>query len=291
MDDRSFDAALIHASESRWSGMLRAMKDDEQVGVVFMREGHVAWAVSNSQTENFGSFLERIGMVPKERLNEVVQKYRALGKTKKLGALLEEAGLISRAALRECLKAHVRAALAAMRRDPLITFQARDGEMSIDASLVFLLSEVFPETGENIPETSGESEENTAPSPPEPPSADGGLLEELGHLPGYLYSFVADTAGEVLSLHAADGVQPDIDRILPGILAWIRSSLGMDLMEMGMLQLAFIQSEKGSLFAHMTCADNRYFLAVACDDTAKLGVIKHKVAEQLSIVQRFLEKR
>jgi len=100
IDGHPFRDALKNAVEIRWSGILRAVKDSEQVGVVVMRDGHIAWAVSNSQTENFGSFLERIGMVPKEKLNEVVQKYRSLGKTKKLGALLEEAGLISHATLR-----------------------------------------------------------------------------------------------------------------------------------------------------------------------------------------------
>ena len=66
------------------------MKDGEQIGSVFMRDGLVAWAVSNNQTENFGSFLERIGLIPKEKLNEIAAKYRALGKAKKLGTLLEE---------------------------------------------------------------------------------------------------------------------------------------------------------------------------------------------------------
>ena len=61
------------------------MKDAEQIGSVFMRDGHVAWAVSKNQTENFASFLERIGLIPKEKLSEIVARYKALGKAKKLG--------------------------------------------------------------------------------------------------------------------------------------------------------------------------------------------------------------
>ena len=117
IDGHSFDVALRNAVEVKWSGILNAMKDSQQVGVVVLRDGHIAWAVSNTQTENFASFLERIGMVPKDRLDEVVLKYRSLGKSKKLGALLEETGLISHATLRECLKAHVSAAISSMMDD------------------------------------------------------------------------------------------------------------------------------------------------------------------------------
>lgn len=295
IDGRPFAIALKNAADSRWSGMLRAMKDEEQVGVVFMRDGHIAWAVSNKQRENFGSFLERIGMVPKDKLNDVVQKYRSLGKSKKLGALLEEAGLISHATLRECLKAHVRSAIASMLDDPLIRLQAKDGEMSIDASMVFLLSEVFPEPGETslagTPDSPGANEDSGVVSDAAVSEGDG-LLDELVPLPGYLYSFVADTKGKILSFHVSEGVQLDIDRILPAVTAWIQSSsIGTVEMEMGTVQFAFIQSEKGSLFAQMTDADNRFFLAVACDTTAKLGVVKHKVAEQMPIVRQFLENQ
>jgi hypothetical protein len=288
-----FPVALKNAAEMRWSGILRAVKDAEQVGVIVMRDGHVAWAVSNIQTENFGSFLERIGMIPKEKLDEVVRKYRSLGKTKKLGALLEEAGLISHATLRECLKAHVRAAISSLLDDPLIILEARNGEMAIDASLIFMLNEVY-----SVPdETSADAE----PPPVEVAAGGGGgeetcaaseteILQELSLLPGYLYSFVANMAGKVLALHGSDGATVNADRVVPAVLAWIStSSLSSVEMETGAVMFAFMQCETGSLFVHLVGADNRHFVAVACNENAKLGVVRHKISEMLPTVRRFTE--
>jgi len=277
----------------RWSGILRAVKDSEQVGVIVMSDGHVAWAVSNIQTENFGTFLERIGMLPKEKLDEVVRKYRSLGKTKKLGALLEESGLISHATLRECLKAHVRAALSSLLDDPGIILEARNGEMAIDASLIFMLSEVYPvpdkAPADTEPVFAGvAAEDNSGKEICAAPETE--ILQELSFLPGYLYSFVADLAGKVLALHGSDGSTVNADRVVPAVLAWISTaSLSSVEMETGAVMFAFMQGETGSLFVHMTGADNRHFVAVACNEDAKLGVVRHKIAELLPTVRRFTE--
>lgn len=278
-----FPVALRNASQVRWSGILRAVRDSEQVGVVVMRDGHVAWAVSNIQTENFASFLERIGMVPKEKLNEVVRKYRTLGKSGKLGALLEEAGLISHATLRECLKAHLHAAITSMLDDPRIFLEARNGELSIDDGMVFMLSEVCPDSEAFV----AASEQHRLPpgGAEEQPAVEAAILECLAALPGYLYSFVADMTGKVLTLHVQDGMDADVDTVVPAVLAWLStSSLSSSKMEIGRVMFAFLQGEAGSLFVHMTDTDS-CFLAVACDEDARLGVVKHKIAELLPVIR------
>jgi hypothetical protein len=261
--------------------------------VVVMRDGHIAWAVSNSQTENFASFLERIGMVPKEKLNEVVQKYRTLGKSKKLGALLEEAGLISHSTLRECLKAHVRAALSSMMDDPDILLEARHGEMAIDASLIFLLGEVMPGSGEEpapqvavdtVPDANEGSREE-APHKEEPT-----VLQELSSLSGYLYSFVADMNGRILSFHQSEDVQVETDHVVPAILAWLNASCqNSPEMKMGRVRFTFLTCETGSLFIHMVDADSRHFVAVACDTSARMGVVMHKISEIVPTVRKDTE--
>jgi len=282
IDGQPFYIALKNAVEIRWSGILRAVKDSEQVGVVVMRDGHIAWAVSNAQTENFGSFLERIGMVPKEKLDEVIKKYRSLGKSKKLGALLEEAGLISHATLRECLKAHVRAAISSLMEDPGISLEARHGEMIIDASLVFLLSEVLQDSGD---EGSGASmEDETAPE------EDFGQVDRqnnvpraltaLSALPGYQYSFVADMSGVIHALHMGDDVQVDVDNLVPPILPWLSIVCrNTPEIKMGRLRFTFLDCDAGSMYIRMIDDDNRFFLAVACDRNAKMGVAMHKISE------------
>lgn len=282
IDGQPFYDALKNVVEIRWSGILRAVKDSEQVGVVVMRDGHIAWAVSNAQTENFGSFLERIGMVPKEKLDEVIKKYRSLGKSKKLGALLEEAGLISHATLRECLKAHVRAALSSLMQDPGVSLEARHGEMIIDASLVFLLSEVLPDSED---EGQGVSSENETASeedfePDDRQSNAPRALASLSALPGYQYSFVADMSGMINALHVGDGVRMDADNIVPPVLAWLSAACrNTPEIKLGRLRFTFLDCDAGSIYIRMIDDDNRYFLAVACDRNARMGVVMHKISE------------
>ena len=293
IDGHSFSVALRNAVEIKWSGILNAMKDSQQVGVVVLRDGHVAWAVSNSQTENFASFLERIGMVPKDRLDEVVLKYRALGKSKKLGALLEETGLISHAILRECLKAHVSAAISSMMDDSGITLQARGGEMVVDTSLIFLLSEVYP--GLEVDDLSAvsvnvaadsDAGEKKAESQPE----EREFLQALAVLPGYLYSVVSDTEGNQLAYHVADGVSVDTSQLIPSLLVWLgASSLSSNELKMGKVLFEFVQCEEGSLFLHMVDNGSSCFLVVACDEKAKPGVVKHKMSELIPDIRKLTE--
>lgn len=295
IEGRPFSDALRSAAGMKWSGIMRAMKGGGQVGVVVMRDGHIAWAVSDSQTENFGSFLERIGMVPRDRLNEVVEKYRSLGKSKKLGSLLEEAGLLSHATLRECLRAHVTAALASMAGDEQIRLLARNGEMAVDASLIFMISEVMPDSPATI-------EPEPLPSVPEPePEAPhagaalaergGEMLKGLASLGGYQYSFVADSRGKVLAFHAADGVPFQPELAVPATCAWIGASLLSSAgMAMGKAVFSFVQYESGALFAQLADSDGNRFLAVSLDERGKLGVVMHKVAELIPLVRNFAEE-
>lgn len=293
IDGHSFPVALRNAVEIKWSGILNAMKDSQQVGVVVLRDGHVAWAVSNTQTENFASFLERIGMVPKDRLDEVVLKYRSLGKSKKLGALLEETGLISHALLRDCLKAHVSAAISSMMADSEIILQARGGEMVVDTSLIFLLSEVYPALQEEAlsevlshdPKDADTLNENEESLP-----VDRVILQGLAALPGYLYSVVSNTGGDQLAYHVADGVSVDTTQLLPSILVWLgASTLSSNELKIGKVLFGFVQSEEGSLFVHMVDTRNNYFLAVVCDEKAKLGVVRHKMSELIPDVRKLTE--
>jgi predicted regulator of Ras-like GTPase activity (Roadblock/LC7/MglB family) len=288
IDGHPFRDALKNAVEIRWSGILRAVKDSEQVGVVVMRDGHIAWAVSNSQTENFGSFLERIGMVPKEKLNEVVRKYRSLGKSKKLGALLEEAGLISHSTLRECLRAHVSAALSSMMDDPGILLDARHGEMAIDASLVFLLGEVVPEAGEQFTPVTADVVPSASDAPREETlsEVETAALQELSSLPGYMYSFVADVSGRIHSIHQSDDVQLETNRVVTAVCAWLEASCSCSPeMKLGSVRFTLLTCENGSIFVQMVDGDTRDFVAVACDKNARMGVVMHKISEVVSTIR------
>jgi len=281
--------SLKKAEQSKWSGMLRAKRADQQVGVVVMHDGHVAWAVSNGLAEDFSSVLERIGMVSREKLsaaNHALQNHRSLGKTMSLGALLMEECLISPSVLRTCFRTQVSAALASLMKTPLLSLHPEDERLSVDASLLFHLNEVLPGT-----EKAGEpalDSLSAAPGGESPVETE--LLKGLALLPGYRYSFIAGMEGRLLASHRADEVQVQVDHIIPKTITWLSAACTIsEETEMGLVDSAFLQGDAGSLFAQMTDERKRFFVAVSFSSAGKLGVIKHKISDLIPALRRFTE--
>jgi hypothetical protein len=293
IDGLPFIDALHKTAETKWGGILRVMKDAEQIGSVFMRDGHVAWAVSNNQTDTFGSFLERIGMIPKEKLSEIVGRYKALGKAKKLGTLLEEEGLISHAKLRECLRAHIRAAIASILDDPKVLIKASHGEMIVDANLMFLLNEVLPEhylAGEPGDARSIKTGPETKPDEVADAEKAVDILGNLAILPGYRFSFLSEKNGKLLALHKADSTL-NIGESAAKAIAWINSSaINAADGHFGKMECIIMEHGNGLLVTQWMDNERRCFVTGSFDKDGKLGVIKHKISEMIpSIRQLFAE--
>ncbi len=281
---------LKNAAGLSWSGMLRANLAGKRVGVVVMHQGRVAWAVSDSLAEDFSSVLERVGLVSRDKLmaaNHALQSQRSQGNKLSLGALLVEECLISTTLLRTCFKTHVTAAIASLVETPLLSLQAENETVAVDTDLLFHLGEVLPGTGPGL----------ILPPPARPAARRMGsatgmtkdeLLTGLASLPGYRYSFIADTDGNLLTCHRDDAVQVELERIIPKALAWLSSACTIsEETEMGLVVSSFLHGETGSLFAQMTDATNRFFVAVSFSPDGKLGVIKHKISELIPTVRRF----
>ena len=103
-DDR--DGALkelLRVARAQWTGQLFFSAAGQVEGSIVLYEGRVAWAVSAQHQEDLGTFLWRLGRVSKAQIAEVRRKYEKHLGARKLGSLLEEEGLITRAALRRCL--------------------------------------------------------------------------------------------------------------------------------------------------------------------------------------------
>lgn len=292
IDGLPFIDALKKTVDKRWSGILRVTKESEQIGSVFMRDGNVAWAVSKNQTENFTSFLERIGLIPKEKLSEIISKYKALGKSKKVGELLEEEGLITHDKLRECLGAHIRAAIASMMDDPLVLIEASHGEMVVDANLLFLLDEVLPDQcpadealdagscGDAPREDQNRSENNDK------------LIDILGNLAaiqGYRHSFISGADGKLLALHKSDA-DPDPEAAVSSATTWINSSATHSAsVYFGKMECLILEHENGLLIAQSVDNEKQCFVAVSFEKDGKLGVIKHKITELIPSIRQFTE--
>jgi hypothetical protein len=291
IDGLPFINALLKTAEKKWGGILRVMIDAEQIGSVFMRDGHVAWAVSKNQTENFGSFLERIGLIPKEKLSEIVGRYKALGKAKKLGTLLEEEGLISRAKLRECLRAHIRAAIASMMDDPAVVIKASHGEMIVDANLLFLLNEVLP--GHYLAGEPGDARSfETGPENIRNGAADAekaiDFLGNLALLPGYRFSFLADANGNLLALHKADSTL-DVGETSAKAIAWINSSaINAADGHFGKMECIIMEHGNGLLVTQWMDNERQCFVTGSFDKDGKLGVIKHKISEMIPSIRHLI---
>lgn len=268
--------ALKHAAVSKWSGMLRARVAGEQIGVIVMHDGQVAWAASRNQAEDFSSVLERVGLVSREALataNHALRNHRSLGKTADLGALLAEECLISPDLLRRCFRTHMSAAISSLAETPRLSLQAEDETVSVDASLLFDLNELLP----------------TVPEPPEELEKER-LLTGLTLLAGYRYSFIADTDGNLLAYHLADSVDIQVERIIPKALAWLSAACTLSTeTEMGLVLSAYLHGETGSLFAQMTDFSKQFFVAVSFGSAGKLGVIKHKISDLIPEIRRFTE--
>lgn len=284
--------ALKKAAEIKWGGFLRIIKDTEQIGSVFMRDGDFAWAVSKNQTENFGSYLERIGLVPKEQHSEIVEKFKLLGKTKKFGALFEEAGLISHSKLRECLMAHIRNAISSMMGDSQIVVKAKYGEMNVDSNLLFLLSEVLPI--ENPDSTVGihpikESPEMIIIDDNEVTAENNEILMSLSSLQGYQYSFVSGSEGKLFALHKSEGL--NFNRALTASISWINSAKkNSDGLQMELIESLLLESVDGSLTVQWIDGNNNVYIAASFAKNGKLGVIKHKIKELIPTVQLITAK-
>lgn len=290
MSEQSVADALASAVANQWSGILRAMIANEQRGMIVLCNGRIAWAVSKNQTEDFPYFLEQIGRVPPDRLREIVQQQSAPGKSKKVGLILEEAGLITHATFRECLLAHIRSAIASLLDVPLMQAQTSKTEIVADISFTFSL----PETLDSTEMETVINKQPTTISVPEGAarSCNGELLENLALLSGYMYSFVASTSGQLLAFHEVEHVGDQVETLFASVADWLSTSLETaKTLGMGATRVTFMEGVDQSLLVQATDSERRHFLAVAFNDEGRLGVIKTRIASMIPTVQTFTEKR
>jgi hypothetical protein len=290
IDKQPVADALTSAATKQWSGILRAMVTEAQDGMIVLCNGRIAWAVSNNQTEDFPFFLEQIGRVPPHRLREIVQQQSLPGKSKKLGPILEEAGLITHSTYRECLLAHVRSALASLLETPLMVVQISKAKIETDISLTFSLKDALGSNEEETPDVVAPA--TTSVTEEVARACNGELLENLALLSGYMYSFVANTSGELLAFHEAEYAEEEVETVFTTVADWISTSLETArTLGMGGAQVTFLEGAGQSLLVQATDSERRHFLAVAFNEEGKLGVVKARIAGMIPTVQTFTDKR
>jgi len=130
--------------------------------------------------------------------------------------------------LKECLGARIRSALNSLMDDPQLVIEASHGEMAVDNHLVFELSQLLPDEGDIEGET-GPSVDDAVhsehPSEKEECPLTNDILGNLASLPGYRFSFVADTDGKRLALHSSDK-EPDPENEVSWVTDWVKINVG-----------------------------------------------------------------
>ncbi len=261
IDERPLLDGLREASNVEWSGLLRVNNDNEQVGAIVMRQGRIAWAVYQKQKEALGEFLYRIGKLTREQLKEVTQLYFSLGKTKKLGSILEAEGLIDRPTLRKCLLLHIRSALLSMITKREFTVITSGGELVVEEDLTFSFAEIFS------------PQENNADI-----DAKVYIFDELANVPGYSSTLIAGPDGQVLVIHGARSSDNEALQCANIPLKWLQSTqqFGLDA-NLGAADFAFFEFESSTLVVRWI-GSARKFIAVLClERTGKIGMAKYRL--------------
>ncbi|HOI18054.1 MAG TPA: hypothetical protein PK036_17080, partial [Geobacteraceae bacterium] len=96
-------------------------------------------------------------------------------------------------------------------------------------------------------------------------------------------SFVADTTGRIRSFHQSDDVRVETEQIVAAVSAWLDASCRLSPeMKLGAVGFTLLSCEEGSVYVQVVDGDTRQFVAIACDRTARMGVVMHKISEVAS---------
>ncbi len=282
---------LIEASDHGFSGLIRVLKDEDQIGVVIMRGGEVAWAVSKFQNEHLGSFLERLGQINRTQLREVERQYLSLAKTKKFGAILEESGLLTRTQLKFFIKLHVRSALINLLEMPDVSVLTSGGDMKVDEDLTFAIQEILPDYFSQVENTEemqmlASVEDYTFVNIRCAKTRVENLFSDFSTMTGYRYSVLADFDGNVLNAHWDERLEHEN---LNFPLFWIKSLYMASIKaNMGSLDYTHVESDLGACVLKMLHPRRHIFLGVMFDKDCKLGVIRHKIVSAMPRLHDFI---
>lgn len=275
--------SLKKAEERRWTGIFKILKESAQIGAVVMYEGRIAWASSTGQSDNFASFLEKIGQIPKEQQKEIIKRFKILGKTKKFGELLEESGLISRPTLRKCLIKQIRSALDSLIGTENIVIRDIECEISVNIDLLFELKEILPckfqseQKGDvqtfEIDEIIGSENLNDSNELVK-------ILKNLSTLAGYQYSFIYDLEAKMLASHNSNTFPGNLDEIMTlSISNIVSTNTTLCNSKIGRMEFILIEHDNGSLVAQWPNIERNFFVAASFDKNGKTGVIRHKISD------------
>ncbi len=278
---------LLHTlkeAESRGATeIIKVFEGSQQIGLVVLHDGRMAWATGTRQRENFSSFLEKIGMITKERQKEIFGKFKTLGGTRELEEMLEETGLISRSTLRDCLKKQIQSALDSLIGTENVIIESMHSEINVNFNLLFHLNEVLPTNGQSAQSVNEEIFEDIDKSVLENEIYKDSLktvLKNLASLSGYQYSFICNPEAKMLASHKSDSFTGNFEEMMAFSMPYIASTKSfLKESNMGKVEFVLLEHESGSLVAQWHNLNRDFFVAASFDKSGKPGVIRHKISE------------
>ncbi len=254
---------LLETADRRGSGWLELRSGADPIGTVVFCRGQLAWASCTQQREHLGLLLERLGYLTQEQLRKATSDMQRSGSGKKLGRVLEEAGLISRPVLRLCLLLHLRTAVASLLRQEDLTGEWEEGGFCTEDELAFPAQEILPSWLADATERL-----------PRPPEDFASALLPLAELPGYQGALAADWMGRLLACHGFPGV----DRTSATTLAAAAVSLLGGPYSLGRSNQGFLESENGAVVARWLDSGRRVLAAVRVGPDGRPGTALHRLS-------------
>lgn len=278
---------LLAAARNRWSGQLFFSSLGQIKGSVSFVGGRIAWAVSADHKEDLGTLLWRLGRVTEQDILEARKQYEKHHGAIKLGSLLEEAGLIQRAALRRCLMLHTRMVMTSLLTYGELEATWSDADdLSTDQETTFDIEEVMPEL------LSPEPEEATAP-PEEQRWWEWRRRNEtiagLDQVEGYVGAAVVSVEGELI---AADGQKSTFN---PATLGFFITS-ALDSIDRvtsatrGRSKVMYIDLENGGVAARWITEAREYLVLILFDAGGKLETASYILNAATPSIARIIEK-
>ncbi len=278
---QTLHADLRQAEHTRFSGRMLAFVGPEQIGGAVFSEGRIGWAIHKAQTENLGTFLERLGQVGRAQLGEIRRTYESSDKRQSFATILEQAQLVPQAIFRRCLLLHNRCALLELSRAPELRLERRPGTGAGDKAMLFALGELMtelqpePSAADRVERWRTLDEENRP-------------LASLADVPGFRAAAALNAEGQVVAAYAPRGV-PDAG-VLASSLAGLAEAAGRAAAQaaMGGVQYVLVSGEAGTMVARWVNAERKHLVCALVAEEHQIGMAKYRVTAQLGAIGAWL---
>ena len=284
----SLEDGLRAVRRDTWTGRIDLTVDGVSVGAVVLRAGRVAWAVCADQPEDLGTYLWRLGRVTRSDLDRIRRIYADHGGRRKLGTLMDQAGIVPRNVLRRCLLLHTRRAMACLFRYPRARVRAARTELEVEEAMTFSLADVVPSMSESE-------------FPPEASAgsllagrwlrwtAENRILSGLSELSGYVASGVLAREGEVLAAHAAGNIDPATIGVL--VVSLLESTARtMRASGLGAVSSLCFECDHGTIVAQWLDERRTHVVMVLVEAEANPGMARYKLGSETPSLARWVRE-